>query len=203
MAGVSDSVQGYNLYAYCFNNPINLNDSDGNWPKWIKNAVKVVACVTLVSAVVTAAVVVAHVVANDVIDKAPINEVEKSLAKSDYVAAYQVNESRKITEEYIDKTYGQGKDIDGTQVNAYRHAMWNAVMTDKIGEEKAKAFADAHEQIPNNPIQYYEMDIHNNELGRKIAIEYAGQGYDVFSQKILEAISNGEAEVIIWDPKVK
>lgn len=47
-----------------------------------------------------------------------------------------------------------------------------------------------------------EMDIHNNELGRRIAIEYAGQGYDVFSQKIQEAINNGEAKVIIWDSNV-
>ena len=27
--------------------------------------------------------------------------------------------------------------------------------------------------------------------------------YDVFSQKIQEAINNGEAKVIIWDPNVK
>ena len=43
------------------------------------------------------------------------------------------------------------------------------------------------------------MDLHNNELGRKIAIEYAGQGYDVFSEKIQEAINNGEAVVLRWD----
>ena len=27
-------LQGYNLYAYCFNNPINLTDDYGNWPNW-------------------------------------------------------------------------------------------------------------------------------------------------------------------------
>ena len=81
--------------------------------------------------------------------------------------------------------------------------MWNAILTDKIGVEKAKKFADAHEQKPSNPIDHMEMDLHNNELGRRIAIKYAGQGYDVFSQKIQEAINNGEAKVIIWDPNVK
>ena len=80
--------------------------------------------------------------------------------------------------------------------------MWNAVMTDRIGEKKAKKFADAHEQFPNNPVEHMEMDLHNNELGRRIALEYAGQGYDVFSQKIQEAINNGEAKVIIWDSNV-
>lgn len=31
-----ESVHGYNLFAYCDNNPINKSDSTGNWPKWIK-----------------------------------------------------------------------------------------------------------------------------------------------------------------------
>ena len=31
------SVAGTNLFAYCGNNPINMTDSTGNWPQWIKN----------------------------------------------------------------------------------------------------------------------------------------------------------------------
>ena len=38
IAGVGGSVQGYNLFAYCFNNPVNMSDSSGHWPQWIKNA---------------------------------------------------------------------------------------------------------------------------------------------------------------------
>ena len=30
-----DSVQGKNLYQYCFNNPVNMEDEDGGWPKWV------------------------------------------------------------------------------------------------------------------------------------------------------------------------
>ena len=72
-------------------------------------------------------------------------------------------------------------------------------MTDKIGYERAKKFADAHEEpfLASQP-ELCEMDLFNNELGRKIAIEYAGQGYDVFAQKIYEAIEEGEACVIRW-----
>ena len=29
------SVAGTNLFAYCCNNPVNMTDSTGNWPKWI------------------------------------------------------------------------------------------------------------------------------------------------------------------------
>ena len=35
-----DSVQGKNLYQYCFNNPVNMEDEDGGWPKWVTNVVK-------------------------------------------------------------------------------------------------------------------------------------------------------------------
>ena len=37
---VGDNVLGNNLYAYCFNNPVNMDDQDGNWPKWLKKAAK-------------------------------------------------------------------------------------------------------------------------------------------------------------------
>ena len=42
IAGLSTSVQGYNLYAYCFNNPINNTDETGDWPKFITNIVSTV-----------------------------------------------------------------------------------------------------------------------------------------------------------------
>ena len=56
--------------------------------------------------------------------------------------------------------------------------------------------ADGYEASPGNPEQHKEMDLHNNELGRRIAIEYKGQGYDVFSEKIQQAIDHGEARII-------
>jgi len=36
IAGVGGSIQGYNMFAYCFNNPVNMSDPSGNWPKWAK-----------------------------------------------------------------------------------------------------------------------------------------------------------------------
>ena len=34
VAEVGGDVLGYNLFAYCQNNPVNMSDKDGNWPKW-------------------------------------------------------------------------------------------------------------------------------------------------------------------------
>lgn len=47
----------YNLFAYCFNNPVTLSDDAGSWPNWLKKAaaaVAVVAVVTVVAAVTVA-----------------------------------------------------------------------------------------------------------------------------------------------------
>ena len=41
IAGVG-SVQGYNLFQYCNNNPVNMSDGNGYWPKWMKKAAKAV-----------------------------------------------------------------------------------------------------------------------------------------------------------------
>ena len=32
------SIHGYNTFAYCFNNPVNMSDQNGNWPKWVETA---------------------------------------------------------------------------------------------------------------------------------------------------------------------
>ena len=38
VAGIGGSIQGYNMFTYCMNNPVNMIDSSGNWPQWIKDA---------------------------------------------------------------------------------------------------------------------------------------------------------------------
>ena len=60
LAGVGGTTHGYNLFAYCFNNPVNMSDPDGNWPKWLETTAKVFAVAAVVA---TAAIVVAVAVA--------------------------------------------------------------------------------------------------------------------------------------------
>ena len=38
IAGVGGEVLGYNMFAYCMNNPVNMSDPTGSWPKWIETA---------------------------------------------------------------------------------------------------------------------------------------------------------------------
>ena len=46
--GANEHILENNLYAYCFNNPVNLTDDSGYWPSWAKKlvaAVAITACV--------------------------------------------------------------------------------------------------------------------------------------------------------------
>jgi RHS repeat-associated protein len=43
VSGTGESAKGYNLFEYCFNNPINMTDEGGEWPNFLKKAVKWVA----------------------------------------------------------------------------------------------------------------------------------------------------------------
>ena len=39
ISGIGDSIQGYNSFSYCFNDPINMIDSTGSWPQWIEGGI--------------------------------------------------------------------------------------------------------------------------------------------------------------------
>ena len=49
-----DSVQGKNLYQYCFNNPVNMEDEDGGWPKWVTQVLVGTAVIAAAAALTVA-----------------------------------------------------------------------------------------------------------------------------------------------------
>ncbi len=51
MSDVGGDIRGYNLFAYCMNNPVNMSDPTGNWPSWATKLVAAVAVVAVVAAV--------------------------------------------------------------------------------------------------------------------------------------------------------
>ena len=63
VSGTGGEILGYNMFAYCMNNPVNTSDSDGNWPKWAKTVAKVAGAVVAVVAVTAIVAVTAGVAA--------------------------------------------------------------------------------------------------------------------------------------------
>lgn len=51
ISNAGESIHGYNVFAYCFNNPVNLSDENGTWPSWAKKVAVAVAVVAVVAAV--------------------------------------------------------------------------------------------------------------------------------------------------------
>ncbi|MEE4379300.1 MAG: LysM peptidoglycan-binding domain-containing protein [Candidatus Competibacteraceae bacterium] len=94
-----------------------------------------------------------------------------------------------------DRDYATWVNNDG-QRDAFRHAYWNAMMTDRMGVEFTEAFTTAHEGAPGNPADREAMDLYNNELGRRIAEENPDASDAELAQLVFDAIQNGEALVI-------
>lgn len=84
---------------------------------------------------------------------------------------------------------------DGHQ-DAFRHAYWNARMTQEFGLEFATAFGTAHEGVPDNPSDREAMDLYNNEVGRRIASAHPDASPQELADLIQQAIENGELLVI-------
>ncbi|CAM4074637.1 DUF6973 domain-containing protein [Kibdelosporangium persicum] len=92
------------------------------------------------------------------------------------------------------KFEGKGK-TDG-HADAFRHAYWNALMTQRYGEEWARDFATAHERNPSSHHIPVGMDLHNNEVGRQIARANPDASPEELATLVEQAVKDGKMVVI-------
>jgi hypothetical protein len=83
--------------------------------------------------------------------------------------------------------------------DAFRHAYWNALMTQRFGEDFAARFASAHEGAGGNPADREAMDLYNNEAGRRIATQNPNASEEELADLVQQAIRDGEMVVIDRD----
>ena len=193
----------HNLYAYCSNNPIIGTDPSG----------KVVFFIAMCLALVAIAIVDQRIATIP----GP-NDSERNLARAYPLKANKAKQLSDSASALTDVYWGQNAtDYDATLANAFKHAVWNALMVRDMGYDMANKFATAHEAEyygDNGPYELWYnkvtitlhqatvMDLNNNERGRAI-----GQNIpfyysdDQVAQVVLEDmdLNPGKYSVIIWD----
>ncbi len=80
----------------------------------------------------------------------------------------------------------------GGEADAFRHAYWNAIMTRRTDAEFAEAFATAHETGSDTPEADQAMDLHNNAVGRRIAVAHPDATDEELFDLVMQAYRNGE-----------
>lgn len=87
-------------------------------------------------------------------------------------------------------------DTADNHTDAFRHAYWNALMTQRFGEDWTRDFATAHERLPNNPAAAEAMDLYNNEVGREIAAANPRATPAQLADLVQQAVDRGDTVVI-------
>lgn len=106
-----------------------------------------------------------------------LTTAEKWLVAMYPAEALIVNAAKNNTDEITNARYPGW--VDGDKGNAFRHALWNAIMALNITKVMAENFATAHEDVGLtdaqlqalvwegfNGLQHKRMDLHNNQVGR-------------------------------------
>jgi len=95
--------------------------------------------------------------------------------------------------EYSNKYADKGSEADpGGAKNAARHANWQARLTYKHGENKAKKIGEIHE-LGNPKDEDTQADEHNNEVGREIGKKAKEEGRPIedIDEMVDEAMEDG------------
>ncbi|MFY1637416.1 DUF6973 domain-containing protein [Solwaraspora sp. WMMB335] len=89
-----------------------------------------------------------------------------------------------------------GQGLTDGHSDAFRHAYWNAMLTNRFGEGWTEQYTTAHERGGTNTATAEAMDLHNNEIGRRIAAAHPDAGPDELAQLIEQAVQDGDLVVV-------
>jgi hypothetical protein len=89
-----------------------------------------------------------------------------------------------------------GTDQHDNHGDAFRHAYWNALLTREYGEQFAAEFTVAHERKPDDNALREAMDLYNNEIGRRIAVQHPGADPTELARLVADAVRDGQTVVV-------
>jgi hypothetical protein len=89
-----------------------------------------------------------------------------------------------------------GQGLTDGHSDAFRHAYWNAMLANRFGQDWTTGYTTAHERVDSNAATAEAMDLHNNEVGRRIAAEHPDAGPDELKRYVQEAVERGDLVVV-------
>ncbi len=124
-----------------------------------------------------------------------VNPRELELAQEYPVAAALCHRAAQQARDEATRRYPDSAFTNGAG-DAFRHAYWNALMVRAVGSDLAERFADAHEEDPGQPDEQRRMDLHNNEVGRRIGRIWNRCPEDVVAGEVVRALNSGQLIVM-------
>lgn len=132
-----------------------------------------------------------------------LTDAEKALIIQHPIKALKVNDCKKLATKKTEIYYNKDDEFYKDSADAFRHGCWNALMAIEIGEDYAKMFADAHEERPESFGIDKEMDLSNNNTGRKDGIANSTQSDDYIAAVVMENVSFGHYKKIVDNELVR
>lgn len=123
--------------------------------------------------------------------------IKEALSSGDIIQVITIRSNAIIAATTAKKYYPNNKG-KGNNHDAFRHALWQALNVQKLGENVSRDFSNAHEySTPKNEINTdLYMDIHNNEVGIEIGKKLPKASLEELSQIIVDKISSGDMIII-------
>ena len=132
-------------------------------------------------------------------DKLTPAEKEFVIRKTDVAIAFNNEKNNAVfeTERRFPATDLEQKD-DGNYANAYLHALWSTYMAWAQGAALAEEFGNAHEAYTatGREALFRDMDLHNNAVGRQIAVDNPGAGREQLTNLVTQALNEGRLRII-------
>ena len=201
--GHSQGIISHNIMAYCCNRPINNFDPDGKWLLFAS-----------MCALLGGILYVDHKIAN----MPGLTEEEKLVARAHPIEAAIAKKASDVAGELTNTYWGENAtNYDATTANAFKHAVWNALMTRDLGSSMAYDFATAHEYSSYGDMSPYQMwydasivitihdgtvmDLINNERGRTVgqSVPFYYSNDQVAQAVIADMLANPEAYCVLVD----
>lgn len=120
-----------------------------------------------------------------------LNPVERVLAVQHPIQAVKVYNAANTSTSKTNEIYGKNGWQDNS--DAFRHCLWNALMKQSIDSSAAEQWATAHEYGSSGIDK--TMDLHNNKVGRSIAV--SGKSLSSIVSAVKSKVKNGSCKRIV------